>query len=197
NGIVPIEDIPTDDRPQDQYFHAQVQKMESAQDASTVVAQQAANENINNDYEGVYIVGVLEGLPAEGILEMGDRITSIENQKIEQADDLMDYIKTKQAGDTITIHLEREDEQLTKEITVEELEELDGEVGLGITLVTDRKVTVDPEVHFSSGNIGGPSAGLMFSLEIYDQLTEEDLTKGYQIAGSGEIDYEGNVIRIG
>src|SRR5699024_5664820 len=41
------------------------------------------------------------------------------------------------------------------------------------------------------------SAGLMFSLEIYDQLTEEDLTKGYQIAGSGEIDYEGNVIRIG
>src|SRR5699024_11707730 len=43
----------------------------------------------------------------------------------------------------------------------------------------------------------GPSAGLMFSLEIYDQLTEEDLTKGYQIAGSGEIDYEGNVIRIG
>src|SRR5699024_11960638 len=88
-------------------------------------------------------------------------------------------------------------EQLSKEMKVEELEELDGEVGLGSTLGTDRKVTVDTEVHFSSGNIGGPSAGLMFSLEIYDQLTEEDLTKGYQIAGSGEIDYEGNVIRIG
>ena len=37
----------------------------------------------------------------------------------------------------------------------------------------------------------------MFSLEIYDQLTEEDLTRGYHIAGTGEIDYEGNVHRIG
>ncbi len=37
----------------------------------------------------------------------------------------------------------------------------------------------------------------MFSLEIYDQLTEGDLTKGHQIAGTGEIDYEGNVGRIG
>src|SRR5690625_5386349 len=50
---------------------------------------------------------------------------------------------------------------------------------------------------FDSGNIGGPSAGLMFSLEMYDQLTEEDITKGYKIAGTGEIDYEGNIHRIG
>src|SRR5699024_769198 len=45
--------------------------------------------------------------------------------------------------------------------------------------------------------IGGPSAGLMFSLEIYDQLTEEDLTKGYEIAGTGQVDYDGNVLPIG
>src|SRR5690625_7652658 len=68
---------------------------------------------------------------------------------------------------------------------------------MGVSLVTDRSVTVDPKVNFSSGNIGGPSAGLMFSLEIYDQLTENDLTSGYAIAGTGEVDYNGNVIRIG
>ncbi|KHE71812.1 hypothetical protein LD39_07855 [Halobacillus sp. BBL2006] len=37
----------------------------------------------------------------------------------------------------------------------------------------------------------------MFSLEIYDQLTEKDITKGYQIAGTGEVNYEGQVGRIG
>src|SRR5699024_2694229 len=68
---------------------------------------------------------------------------------------------------------------------------------IGIKLVTDRHVNVTPKVNFSSGNIGGPSAGLMFALEIYDQLTEEDLTGGLNIAGTGEIDYEGNVHRIG
>lgn len=195
--IVPIEDIRPEGITEDEYFHAQLQMMESSQEASTVVAYEAADATITIDYEGVYVVGVLDGVPADGVLEMGDRITAIDNEEIKQAEDLMDYVKTKQAGDTITVQMDREDERLSKDITLEKLEALDGKVGLGITLVTDRKVTVDPEVHFSSGNIGGPSAGLMFSLEIYDQLTEKDLTNGYQIAGSGEVDYEGNVIRIG
>ncbi|MEH7275544.1 S16 family serine protease, partial [Neobacillus vireti] len=45
--------------------------------------------------------------------------------------------------------------------------------------------------------IGGPSAGLMFTLEIYDQLMDEDFTKGYKIAGTGTIDSEGTVGPIG
>src|SRR5699024_171559 len=73
----------------------------------------------------------------------------------------------------------------------------DNQIGMGISLVTDRSVTVNPKVNFSSGNIGGPSAGLMFALEIYDQLIESDLTKGYEIAGTGEVDYNDKVLRIG
>src|SRR5699024_5470026 len=58
-------------------------------------------------------------------------------------------------------------------------------------------IEVDPPLDIRSGDIGGPSAGLMFSLEIYNQLTEKDITKGYNIAGIGAIDSEGNVKRIG
>ena len=82
--------------------------------------------------------------------------------------------------------------EIKKEVTLGIIDEESKQIGIGITLVTDRDVEVNPPITFSSGNIGGPSAGLMFSLEIYDQLTEGDLTKGYQIAGTGEIDYEGN-----
>ena len=46
-------------------------------------------------------------------------------------------------------------------------------------------------------NIGGPSAGLMFTLEILNQLLDEDLTKGYHIAGTGEMNEDGTVGRIG
>lgn len=53
-------------------------------------------------------------------------------------------------------------------------------------------------VTISSEGIGGPSAGLMMTLEIYDQLnTEMDLTRGYQIAGTGTISLDGTVGRIG
>ena len=54
-----------------------------------------------------------------------------------------------------------------------------------------------PKVTVKTDEIGGPSAGFMFSLEIYNQLTEEDLTKGYQIAGTGTIDADGTVGPIG
>ena len=52
------------------------------------------------------------------------------------------------------------------------------------------------KIDINAADIGGPSAGLMFSLEIFDQLTEGNLTKGYEIAGTGTIDLQGNVQRV-
>lgn len=56
---------------------------------------------------------------------------------------------------------------------------------------------VEPDIDFEIENIGGPSAGLMMSLEIYNQLTKPDETKGYDIAGTGTIDVDGKVGPIG
>ncbi|MNC58959.1 Lon protease [compost metagenome] len=52
-------------------------------------------------------------------------------------------------------------------------------------------------VSFVDTNVGGPSAGLMFTMEIYNQLTPGDLSKGHRIAGTGTIDADGNVGAIG
>lgn len=182
---------------EDEYFHAQLQVMENSQEAATVVAYEAANKDITIAYEGVYIVSVVENMPAEGHLEVGDQIIEIDGKNVEQADDLIAYIKDKQADDKVKLTIVRDDKELRKEILLKEFDDIDNRIGMGVSLVTDRHVTVSPKVNFSSGNIGGPSAGLMFSLEIYDQLTEEDLTKGFDIAGTGEVDYNGNVLRIG
>ncbi|WP_325058509.1 YlbL family protein [Lentibacillus cibarius] len=136
-------------------------------------------------------------MPASDVLKPGDRITGINGHPIEKANDLIDYVGSKQAGEIITVDVERDDHKLTKKIPLKNFPENDNKPGIGIKLVTDRAVQVNPDVNFSSGKIGGPSAGLMFSLEIYDQLTETDLTQGYQVAGTGEIDYQGNVLPIG
>ncbi|NBJ68508.1 MULTISPECIES: SepM family pheromone-processing serine protease [Clostridia] len=197
HDVLPIDEVFPEGITDNEYMHVQLQMMENSQEASTVVAYQAADKQISIDYNGVYVAMVVENMPAEGKLEMGDRIIEIDDKKITQADDLLDYIETKRAGDTILVKFVRDDETMTESITLKELKDLDNKPGIGIQLVTDRAVSVNPEVKFSSGQIGGPSAGLMFSLEIYDQLTKEDITKGYEIAGTGEIDYDGNVYRIG
>ncbi|WP_087973030.1 SepM family pheromone-processing serine protease [Oceanobacillus rekensis] len=195
--ILPLDQVFPEGISQDDYMHAQLQVMESSQEAATVVAYEAAGENIVIDYNGVYVVSVVEDMPAEGKLEAGDRIIGIDGNKVEEAPDLIEYVETKQAQEVINIEFIRGEETLHTDIALEEFSDMDNKVGIGISLVTDRNVTVNPEIDFSSGNIGGPSAGLMFSLEIYDQLTEEDLTKGKEIAGTGEVDYDGNVLRIG
>ncbi|RFA37614.1 hypothetical protein CAI16_00470 [Virgibacillus dokdonensis] len=197
HDVLPIDEVFPEGITDDEYMHVQLQMMENSQEASTVVAYQSADKDISIDFNGVYVAMVVENMPAEGKLELGDRIIGIDDKKVNQADDLLDYIETKQVGDSITVKFVREEKTMTESITLEALKDLDNKPGIGIQLVTDRAVSVDPEVKFSSGQIGGPSAGLMFALEIYDQLTEEDITHGYEIAGTGEIDYDGNVYRIG
>ncbi|GAB3068063.1 SepM family pheromone-processing serine protease [Virgibacillus ainsalahensis] len=195
--ILPLHQVRPEGVSEDEYMKAQLQMMESSQEASTVVAYKAANEGITIEYNGVYVVSVVEGMPAEDKLEIGDRIIGVDGNDIDEGDDLISYVENKEEGDTISLEVVRQDENITKEISLESFSELENKIGIGISLVTDRNVNVDPEIKFTSGRIGGPSAGLMFSLEIYDQLTETDLTKGYQIAGTGEVDYAGNVYRIG
>lgn len=197
NEIKPLNEVIPEGISPDDYMHAQLQVMESSQEASLVVAYEAADRDITIDYAGVYVVSVVEDMPSFGKLEMGDLITRIDGIEITEPTDLVNYVEEKAAGETITVEFLREDKQLTEEITLDYFPDDETRVGMGISLVADREVTVNPEVEFSSGQIGGPSAGLMFALEIYDQLTEEDVTKGYDISGTGEIDYEGNVHRIG
>lgn len=197
HDIHPIEKIRPEGVTEEQYFHVQLQMMEGSQEKAIVVAYTAADKKIDIQYHGVYVVTTIKGMPADGILKSGDRIVGMDGKTIEKSDDLIKYIEGKQAGDTIKLEIVRGKKSITKEIELEAFEEKENKIGIGIRLVNDRSVEVDPDVTFSSGNIGGPSAGLMFSLEIYDQLIKKDLTSGYQIAGTGEIDYEGNVKRIG
>lgn len=197
HDILPIDQVRPKGVTDEEYMHAQLQLMESSQQASLVVAYEAANADITIKYEGIYVVAVIEDMPADGILEVGDLITEVDGKTVQTAEDLISYVGTKQAGEEISLEIIREDKTLTEHIPLETFAEQDDKVGIGVQLVTDRFVEVHPEVRFSSGNIGGPSAGLMFALKIYDQLTEDDLTKGYHIAGTGEVDYDGNVIRIG
>ncbi|GGF11853.1 hypothetical protein GCM10010954_08130 [Halobacillus andaensis] len=195
--VVPLEQVRPEGISEDEYFHAQLQLMESSQEAAKVVAYESAGRDITIDYEGVFVVQALKGMPAEDELEPGDEILSVNGEEISESDELVNYVERLSEGDEVTLTIKRGDETLSKDIQVAPFPDDPDKVGVGISLVTDRSVEVNPEVNVKSGDIGGPSAGLMFSLEMYDQLTEEDITKGREVCGTGEINYEGEVGRIG
>ncbi|WP_102335960.1 SepM family pheromone-processing serine protease [Salimicrobium jeotgali] len=195
--LMPLDEVRPEGVSEQEYFHAQLQMMETSQEAAQVVAYEAAGKQIDIQYDGVYVMQLVKGMPAADRLQSGDRIVKVDGQEVKESSDLINYVENKKAGESVSLLIEREKGTLTREVELAPFPENEEKVGIGISLVTDRSVEVDPEVNVESGEIGGPSAGLMFSLEIYDQLTEYDLTSGKEIAGTGEINYDGEVGKIG
>lgn len=179
----------------EEYYVRQLYMMTSAKQNAIETAYTYADIPYETTYKGVYVLSVLENLPAHNYLQAGDVITKLDGNKLESSDQLIEYVSGKNAKDVVNLTFERNGKE--QEVGIE-LGYVEGSrVGIGITLVDDKEIITSPNVSIDSSDIGGPSAGLMFSLEIYSQLEDSDLTKGYQIAGTGTISSDGIVGPIG
>jgi Lon-like protease len=157
-----------------------------------------AGENLDVNYNGIFVYGISEKSKANGILKVGDIITEVDGTKVTERTEFIEYIESnKQAGDTVSLTIERNGKTVEEAIEIITLDEETNRIGLGISPEEEFTVDMARKVDLNSEDIGGPSAGLMFSLEIYKQLLGKDLTKGYEIAGTGSIDHEGNIGQIG
>lgn len=190
------EDIKRTDETDEEYNVRQLYLMEGSKANAIISAFREAKMPYETHYEGVYVLSTLENMPAYEVLQAGDRITKVNGEQLTSSEQLMTYIKDRPEGSTIRLEIVREGESIEKSVQTK-LNPKNNMLGIGIVLVDDRSVETDPKVEIDSSKIGGPSAGLMFSLEIYNQLVEEDITKGYHIAGTGTIDEDGNVGAIG
>ncbi|MFD1031082.1 SepM family pheromone-processing serine protease [Metaplanococcus flavidus] len=195
--ILPPEQVRSPHESDEEYNVRQLKLMSDSQ----VNALKAAFETADLPFEvttgGVFVLNVLEEGAADGILEPGDRVLSIDGNGFESQQDFIDYLADKQEGDSVELVIDREDRELIETITLEPLPTDPERAGLGISFVEDKSITTDPEVSIDSEQIGGPSAGLMFTLEIINQLLDEDITQGYDVAGTGTMESEGEVGRIG
>ncbi|WP_110112941.1 SepM family pheromone-processing serine protease [Bacillus sp. CGMCC 1.16541] len=195
--IYPVEEILREGETDKEYTYRQLHMMETSKESAISVAYEKANKEISFTNHGVYVMSVVANMPADGKLEVGDRIFKVDNYDINEADDLISYVSNKKAGESVSIQFEREGDKKVATVSVKEFPGSEKRVGLGISLVTDREIEVNPDIKMDTNKIGGPSAGLMFSLEIYNQLVKEDITGGYEIAGTGTLDDKGQVGRIG
>jgi len=180
----------------EEYQIRQSYYMENSQENALQAAFQKAGKKVKVKTNGIYVLSVQEGMPSDGILKPGDRIVAIDEQKFHSSAGFINYIQGKQIGDEVSVTFFRDGKKVTKKIAIAELSETK-KPGIGIVLVEDKEVKTTPKVKINTEKIGGPSAGLMFSLEIYNQLVKEDLTKGYRIAGTGTISPDGTVGPIG
>ncbi|HJV44134.1 MAG TPA: SepM family pheromone-processing serine protease [Bacillota bacterium] len=186
----------------EQYTQRQLEVMKASQDTAKVVAFQKAGYQFPIQNNGAMVMQLLPGYAAEQVLKIGDIIVEVEEKEIHTATELVEALKGRSEGDKVKIEYLREGK---KESATLEMKLLPGETqegkkkaGIGIASpVTHRQFILPKNVIIKSEDIGGPSAGLMFTLEMINQLTQEDITKGYHIAGTGTINEDGTIGPIG
>jgi PDZ domain-containing protein len=168
-------------------------RMETAQDAAVVAALRADGQAV---IERPAVYSVTIGGPAHERLRPGDLVTAVDGVPTPTEKEVRDRIQSHQVGDTVIFTVIRaKQEQRVKVITAESATQ-SGLPVVGITLGTGYDYA--PEISFELGQqIGGPSAGLVFALAIYDKITEGSLIGGRHVAGTGTISSTGDVGPVG
>ncbi|MEO7803821.1 MAG: PDZ domain-containing protein [Actinomycetota bacterium] len=173
-------------------LHAQ--QMTESQESAVLAALQQRGIVLATD--GALITKVVKGVPASAHLEPGDVIVAVDGKPITTRDQLTPFVVTRPVGAPIRLSIRRG--AANKEVVVQTIESTQnkGKAAIGIEVKTNVlplpfKVTID------ANDIGGPSAGLIFALAIYDLLDPADLTGGRVIAGTGTITPDGVVGAVG
>lgn len=165
---------------------------------SKLVAQVVAFRALGHEVDvapGARVVTVIEGTPAEGELEPGDVIVAVDGTPVANPDGAGDSIAKRDVGDTVELTVSRDGRRRTVRLRTAESQVGDAEPAVGVTVGPAYRLPF--EVDVDTGEVGGPSGGLVFALAIVDALGRDDLTAGYRIAGTGTIAEDGTVGRVG
>jgi PDZ domain-containing protein len=145
----------------------------------------------------VYATSVRKGAPADGVLRTGDVFVSVDGTGVTGQKQLIALISARKPGQPVRLGLLRGSKPFTVSLVTASMTEKDGTVRPVIGVTPGERVDFPVKVTISLGDIGGPSAGLMFALGIIDKLEPGSLTDGRFIAGTGTIDDDGVVGPIG
>ncbi|MBX9391693.1 PDZ domain-containing protein [Streptomonospora nanhaiensis] len=185
-AVLPEEALFPPDQTIEEITESQTLEMNDSQMNATA----AALNQLNIDYETrAYVARVVEDMPAHGELREGDVITEVDGEAVGDKDEAVELVGDREPGDPVRLTLRRDGRTVRTELETTRNEEGDPVVGV---LIADR-MDFPIEVDISVGEIGGPSAGMMFALGIMDRLSQEGLTGGHDIAGTGTITPEGEV----
>ncbi|WP_353485916.1 SepM family pheromone-processing serine protease [Apilactobacillus xinyiensis] len=185
----------TDGQTNDEYNKVQNFYMLSSINSAIFNAYKKANKYVDSKYNGIYVLGMHDSSFSKK-LHVGDTIISVDNKKFDNSEGYRNYIFSKKIGSNITIKFLHDNK--VEQATAPTIK-LPGtnHSGIGIVLTDDFSVKTKIPVKVNPGDVGGPSGGLMFALQIYSQLTNQNIRHNMNIAGTGTISPNGSVGEIG
>jgi PDZ domain-containing protein len=182
------------DETDEEYRERGLLQMDQSKENAIAVALERVGGDVMIGSDGVEVVDLVESAPASSVLEIGDIITSVEGVEVMVAQDIGQQLADNVPGDTVAVEIQRDGEPVDVEIELTAAEN-----DPSVPLVGILAQTVNPRypVDINSSNVGGPSAGMMYTIGIIDRLTPGDITNGHVVAGTGTIAPDGSIGGIG
>lgn len=191
-AVVSEGDILAPGETQQQNARRALSEMDTSKIDAAYVALNAYAGYPDRHGNGVLVESVLPGTPADGKLFAGDLIESVNGKPVNDPEELGKVIRAAGGGNPVTVRIKAAGE--THDISLRPVRVK----GIAYPVIGVSGVANFPfPLTIDSGSIGGPSAGLMWTLGLADLLTPGDLTGGETIAGTGTIDLDGQVGPIG
>lgn len=151
-----------------------------------------ANKELTETSSKLYVITVMD--ESDGSLKIQDQILGVNDKECKYLKDYQKYLQEFNEGDIVNIKVLRHGKE---KIVKTKLFKYEGRIlsGVGVQQITNYDTNPEVKIKFKRAE-SGPSGGLITTLEIYNQLTQKDLTKGYKIAGTGTIEADGSIGQI-
>ena len=192
------EDLILGTTPRDKFTQQNIQEMDTSKQLAAVVALRRLGYTVAEKGKGGLVVQVEKKAPADGRLVQGDVVTAIDGRPTMLSQEVVQGIRQHKPGETVRLDvLGVKGDTRVEEIVLGRRPD-NGEGYLGVVLNTkEQKFDYPFDVVIDSGTIGGPSAGLAFTLGVLDTLTAGELTGGKKVAATGTIEIDGKVGDVG
>ncbi len=173
-----------------------LQEMSDSQKIAPYVALKLLGYKVSARSGGVTVLAVEPHTPAAKVIEPGDVIISVNGRAVRTIAELRGLLSSKHPGDRVTIRYRRDGRARTATLTTAADPTNPKRAIIGVTALDDLQVKLPFPVRIDTGNIGGPSAGLAFALDILQELGR-DVAHGRKVAATGELALNGQVLPIG
>lgn len=170
--------------------------MQRSERVASAVALRAAGYDVEAVPKGAIVIAVAQDVPAFGKVEPGDVIVAVDGTPVRTPDELRQAVGRRKPGDPVELTVRRAGKNVRVETeTVAAPGEPDRPI-IGIQVDQEADIRLPLDVDIDLGQVGGPSAGLAFGLEILRMLGR-DVTKGCKVAATGELSLDGAVLSVG
>ncbi len=173
-----------------------VQDMRLSQEVAAAVALKAAGMKVDLRPVGVRVITVELHAPATGKLEPDDVIVAVDGHRVRDPHQLVTVMKAHRIGDTVAFTIRRGNQTFVKRLRTVSSHEPAPRPIIGILPETAYDIHLPIPVRIDAGNVGGPSAGVAFALDVLEELGK-NIAHGNKIAATGEINPDGSIGPIG